>query len=92
MTTDSSSAAPADLEATLARIRELNERFLETNRRSGRIYLDVYEKTLRGLMDFQAATAELGDDERAKKMARAYADFTNEVTSAYVAASRELLR
>jgi hypothetical protein len=79
-----------DVEATLAQLRQLNEQILEYSKNADTVYLDSYEKTLRALADFQKAAANATDDQRVKALAKAYANFTEEVTSAYVTAAREL--
>jgi hypothetical protein len=86
----SSSNPSPDAEATLKNLRELNETFLEAAKRSDAVYLDSYEKTMRALTEFQSAAANATDDSRMRALANAYADFTREVTTAYVTAAREL--
>jgi monoamine oxidase len=84
------SQAQPDLDATLAQVRELNEQMLEFSRKADSAYLDSYEKTLRALVEFQKAVADANDDQRTRALAKAYANFAEEVTSAYVTAAREL--
>jgi hypothetical protein len=81
---------PPDPEATIAQLRELNDQILEYAKHADAVYLDTVEKTLRALADFQSAAAQTSDDKRVRTLAGAYAEFTREVTHAYVTAAREL--
>src|SRR5436190_432574 len=42
-----------DFEATADRLRDLNERIIESSRKAGQSYVDAYEKTLNSIADFQ---------------------------------------
>jgi Mg-chelatase subunit ChlI len=79
-----------DFENMQRQLRALNEQIMESAKHVDAVYLDAYERTLRALADFQRAAAEATDDQRMRDLARAYADFTGNVTNAYVTAAREL--
>ena len=81
---------PQDPEKTLEEIRALNEKILEYAQHADSVYLDTYEQVLKAFSDFQSAAAESTDDKRSAVLMKAWAQFTREVTSAYMGAAREL--
>src|SRR4051812_47027071 len=90
VSTPPGSTAQPTPEETVAHVRELNERLMEYTKQADSVYLDTVERTLRALVDFQSTAAQTNDDQRVRTLANAYADFTREVTEAYVKAAREL--
>ena len=48
---------PSVEEAT-QRIRDLNERILESSKKAGKVYLDIYERTLNSIADYQEKVGE----------------------------------
>jgi hypothetical protein len=76
-------------EDAAARIRELNERLLESAMAAGSKTLDAYEKALRTL----ASTAEAGASplDWVATIAQVHAEFVRDVTIAHTAALRILL-
>jgi hypothetical protein len=77
-------------EDATAKLRELNEQILESAKAADSAYLDTVERTLSALADFQAAVAQSNQDEQVRALATAYAQFTREVTNAYVSAVKSL--
>jgi hypothetical protein len=86
----SSTYPQQDFDAMQRQLRELNDQIVKNSQHVDSVYLDAHEKTLSALADFQRAAAEATDDQRVRDLARAYADFTANVTTAYVTAAREL--
>jgi hypothetical protein len=77
-------------EEATAKLRELNEQVLQSAKAADAVYLDTVERTMSALADFQAAAAQGNQDEQVRALATAYAQFTREVTNAYVSAVRSL--
>jgi hypothetical protein len=80
------------VEDTVERIRDLNERILEFGRTAGASYLDAYETTLKTFADYQDKVADASQVEWIASIARAQADFTREVARVYTSTARELLK
>jgi hypothetical protein len=79
-------------EATSERIRDLNERILESSKKAGSAYLDAYEKALKSIADYQQSVARQTDVDWVSTVVDAQARFTRELTSLYVNTGRELLK
>lgn len=79
-------------EQTTERIRELNERIIDASRRAGGSYLDVYERTLSGMADFQEKLGETSQVDLIQNMANLQAKFLRETAKAYTQTMRELLK
>lgn len=79
-------------EATSERIRDLNERILESSKKAGTAYLDAYEKALKSIADYQESVAKQTDVDWISTVVNAQARFTRELTSLYVNTGRELLK
>jgi hypothetical protein len=87
-----SRTADRDVDATVERIRDLNERILQSSKKAGNTYLDIYEKTLNSVADFQEKVGEQSQVDWVTTMANAQADFTRQLTSAYTSAARNMLK
>jgi predicted RNA-binding Zn ribbon-like protein len=95
MTTDFSSSATdatAAADAVVQRIRELNERFIESAKAAGNVSLDAYEKALQNLVEFQERAAGATQLEWVSTIASAHAKFVQDISNAYVSAAREMLK
>ena len=79
-------------EATIARIREFNEKLIETVKASGNVALDSYEKALRSMLDFQKEMANASQVEWLNTLASTQVQFVQDLSDAYTKAARELLR
>jgi GTP cyclohydrolase III len=73
------------------RIRNLNERLIESAKTAGNTTLDAYEKALRSLVDFEEKVAGASQLEWVSALAQTHAAFVRDVSSAYTRAARELL-
>ena len=85
-------AANENVEATAERIRDLNERILESSKKAGKAYLDIYEKTLHSIADYQEKVGEQSQVDWFTTVANAQADFTRQLADAYTAAARNLIK
>lgn len=79
-------------EQTAERIRELNERIIEASGRAGQSYLDVYERTLSAMADFQEKVGETSQVDWIQNLANVQANFIRETARAYTQTMRELLK
>jgi DNA-binding ferritin-like protein len=80
------------VEQTVERVRELNERILETGKKAGGAYLDAYEKALQSIADYQEQVAKQTDVEWVSTIVDAQARFTRELTKLFVSTGRDLLK
>ena len=85
-------AASDNVEAAADRIRELNERIIESSKKAGNVYLDLYEKTLNSIADYQQKVGEQTEVEWVTTVANAQANFTRELATAYTSAARSLIK
>jgi hypothetical protein len=85
-------ATKDDPEAVVQRIRELNEQILDFGRQAGTSFLEAYEANLRSFADYQDKIADMSQVEWFASLARAQANFTREVSAAYAASARDLLK
>jgi hypothetical protein len=81
-----------DAEAAVERIRELNEQILDFGRKAGVQFLEAYEANLKSFAEYQDKLADSSQVEWIASIARAQANFTREVSAAYAASARELLK
>lgn len=80
------------MEASVARIREFNEKLIETSKASGNVALDSYEKALKSMLDFQMQMANASQVEWLNTLASTQVQFVQDLSDAYTKAARELLR
>ncbi len=92
MSTEMGAASTAAGEEALQRIRDLNERFLQSAKAAGNVTLDAYEKSLQTLVDFQEKAANATQLDWVSTIASAHAKFVQDVSAAYVNAAREMLK
>src|SRR3954465_8256547 len=85
-------AANDTTEAAADRIRDLNERIIESGKKAGTTYLDVYEKTLNSIADYQEKVGEQSQVDWVKTITDAQANFTRDLAGAYTSAARTLLK
>jgi hypothetical protein len=86
------STANDNVEAAADRIREVNERIIESSKKAGNVYLDLYEKTLNSIADYQEKVGEQTEVEWVTTVANAQANFTRELATAYTSAARSLIK
>lgn len=89
---NSASAADPRLDAVAARVRKLNERIIDESKSAGEATLTAYEKALKAI----AASLERGpgksDVEWVSSLATAQAKWIRDVTTAWTAAARGVLK
>lgn len=86
-------AKPAEVdEGAGERIRELNERIIETGKRAGRGTLDLYESTLKAIADTIERVPGSSDIEWVSKVATTQANFLRDVSKALTSAARDALK
>ena len=79
-------------EATIARIREFNEKLIDTAKASGNVALDSYEKALKSMLDFQKQMANSSQVEWLNTLATTQVQFVQDLSDAYTKAARDLLK
>lgn len=84
--------AMATAEATIGRIREVNEKLIETAKASGHVALGSYEKALQSMLDFQKQMANASQVEWLNTLATTQVQFVQDLSDAYTRAARELLK
>ena len=84
--------AADNAEAAADRVREVNERIIESSKKAGNVYLDLYEKTLNSIADYQDKVGEQSQVEWVTTIANAQANFTRELATAYTSAARSVLK
>jgi hypothetical protein len=79
------------VEAVAERLTELNEQAVANGRKAGAAYATSYEKAVVALVDSYKKAAAATRLDWVSTMATAQADFTREVTKAYISAARDLV-
>jgi hypothetical protein len=83
-------SATESFEQAADRLRDLNERIIESSRKAGQSYVDAYEKTLTSIADFQDRIGKTSQVEWISTLAHAQADFTRNWAEAYTTAARNV--
>jgi hypothetical protein len=73
------------------RVRDLNERVIESSKSAGLTALDAYEKSLKGLVDFEHKVAGASQLDWVTALAETHAKVIQNVSAAYTKAARGLL-
>jgi hypothetical protein len=81
-----------DIERAAQRIRDLNERIIDSAKKAGGVYLDTYEKSLKSIADFQETVGGATGIEWVSAVANSQANFTRSMAEAYTSAAREVLK
>jgi hypothetical protein len=74
------------------RYRAINEKLLETGKKTANAALDGYEKTIASYVDYRQQLAEATQLDWVSTVVKAQNDFVTEVNAAYLSAVRDLLR
>jgi hypothetical protein len=82
-------SAVSAVEATPERIRDLNERIIDTGKQAGESALSAYENLLKSVADAQERATGVGAD-WVSAFGNAQAQFTRELAAALPAAARDL--
>lgn len=79
-------------EEATERIRELNERLIESSKSAGLVALDAYEKALQSLVEFEEKVASASQLDWVSALATTHAKFISDVSASYTKAAREVLK
>jgi hypothetical protein len=90
-TTPPTGADLGTYEDATQRIRDLNERLIESSKAAGLTTLDAYEKALKSLVDFEQKVAGASQLDWVSALSTTYATFVQDVSAAYTKAARDLL-
>lgn len=82
---------PSVDEAT-ERIRNLNERIIESSKTAGLVTLDAYEKALASLAEFEEKAASATQLDWVSALATTHAKFITDVSNSYTKAARDVLK
>ena len=74
------------------RYRAINEKLLETGKKTANAALDGYEKTIASYVDFRQQLAEATQLDWVTTVVKAQNDFLSEINAAYVSAARDALK
>ena len=74
------------------RYRAVNEKLLESGKKTANAALDGYEKTISSYVDFRQQLAEATQLDWVTTVVKAQNDFLNEVNAAYISAARDVLK
>jgi len=74
------------------RYRAINEKLLETGKKTANATLDGYEKTIAGYVDFRQQLAEATQLDWVSTVVKAQNDFVTEINAAYLSAARDVLK
>jgi hypothetical protein len=95
MTTTTTSNTTNDFSEILGeageRYRVLNEKLIDTGKKTGNALLDGYEEALGNYVDFRVQLAEATQLDWVSTVVKAQNDFVTEVNAAYLSAVRDLL-
>ena len=80
------------VDATVARIRELNERAITAAKAAGVSALDAYEKALQSVVEVEEKLGTASSLDWIQQVINAQADFMKKISANYVAAIRERLK
>jgi len=82
---------PSVEEAT-KRIRDLNERMIESSKSAGLQTLDTYENALQSMVDFSEKVGSASQLEWVSALAATQAKFVTDISQSYTRAAREMLK
>ena len=92
MATSTTAADTNAFEDTANRIRELNENLIQLAKESGQSSLDMYEKALQSMVDFEKSVASRSQLDWVTGLANTHAKFVQDLTGFYIKAAREALK
>jgi hypothetical protein len=74
------------------RYRAINEKLLETGKKTANAALDGYEKTIASYVDFRQQLAETTQLDWVSTVVKAQNDFVTEINAAYLSAARDVVK
>ncbi len=90
--TDTPTFEIPSVEEATKRIRDLNERLIETSKSAGLTTLDAYEKALQSLVDFEEKVASASQLDWVSALATTHAKFITDLSTSYTKAARDLIK
>ncbi len=79
------------MEDATQRIRDLNERLIESSKSAGLVTLDAYEKALQSLVEFEEKVASATQLDWVSALANTHAKFIGDLSASYTKAARDVL-
>ncbi len=79
------------IEEATQRIRDLNERLIESSKSAGLVTLGAYEKALQSLVDFEDQVSSATQLDWVSALANTHAKFIGDLSASYTKAAREVL-
>ena len=101
MTAATKQSKPADanttfelpsVEDTTQRMRDLNERLIESSKSAGLVALDAFEKTVHSFEEFGQQVGSASHLDWVSQAAKTHSTFVSQMTSSYATAVRDLLK
>jgi hypothetical protein len=74
------------------RYRAVNEKLIESGKKTGNAVLDGYEKAITSYVDFRQQVADATQLDWVTTVVKAQNEFISEVNAAYVSAARDVLK
>ncbi|MCW2644594.1 MAG: hypothetical protein QOF87_2154 [Pseudonocardiales bacterium] len=79
-------------EDATGKIKDLNEKFIESSKSAGLATLDAYEKAVAALVDVEDKVASASQVEWVSTLATTHAKFITDLSTSYAKAARGLLK
>jgi hypothetical protein len=92
MATTQTKNGTATIDVAFDEVKELNEQVLEAARQAGSLYVDIYEKTVDGAIEFELKLAGLTPQKWLKNLLEAQVEFSRVIADSYTTAARGLLK
>ena len=92
MAQQSRSKTEGNVEQVADRIRELNERIIDSSKQAGEVTISAYAKLLENIAELQENVGKASQVDWITTFATAQANFTRDLAEAYTAAARKLVK
>lgn len=89
-TTTKTTTQPVD--AAFGQIKDLSDRFAQTAREAGVLYLDAYEKAVDQAAELETKLADASQQEWLETLIRTHVKFVRELSGSYATTARSLLK
>ena len=89
---ETQSKAEGNVEQVADRIREFNERIIESSKQTGEVTLNAYAKMLQNIAELQENVGKASQADWLTTFATAQANFTRDLAKAYTAAASKLVK
>lgn len=81
-----------NMDESVARVRDMNEKIVEAAKKHGQVTLDMYEKTLADILKFQQEAADSSQVDFISSVTKAYSEYMSAMTKAWTAVARDALK